>query len=69
MRKLVSMLVGMVLALGMAACAGSCKSEGCCGMCGAGCSSKGQAMACEKCDKKEKSADCCSKGGAEGHQH
>jgi hypothetical protein len=61
----------LVLVLGLAACAGSStSSESCCPMCSSGTTAEGKAM---KCDKKEHSGGCCSKGGEgksqEGHQH
>jgi hypothetical protein len=70
MSRLLGFGATLILALSLAACAGTPKA-GCCEMAGAaGCKSEGKAM---KCDMKEKAGGCCSKGAegkpSEGHQH
>ena len=71
MRKGIGFLASLALMLSLAACAGTPKSEGCCSMCCGDCKAAGKEM---KCEKKDSSGGCCSKGAtegkpAEGHQH
>ena len=71
MWKVVILLATLGLTLSLGGCAASPTPEGGCAMCATCCKSEGKDM---KCEKKEKSAGCCEKGGAEGkskeeHQH